>query len=583
MTSGASLHAVVDFSLYSAGQIHCEGGQKTTQSKLRRWSNRPNQNRTSLLDSSIIHGSPPNAQTCSALSAEGRNTYEQSIIPPHLEQELERSGRDDYRPIIDDLTIELRNLREELRLYKAQGPYLLRNEQLFEVKYNNLSKRKRRELEAALNIFAGSMADLTTQSKESRRRVDLLPDSGLEPLPTSSQQLKTQPSDSAYTSMLADCNSSQISLCRTASMQRTRSAKQKVEKYLGSIPADFRQTPGVMTDVKRNHWIDDCDSTLAKRQRMDYLTGDTRTVTREPKFKPQVPGPSNRFYYKPLFVHQNSPDGATVLGDTLSPFVHDDDSIGMIGYTHSGSRYPNPQNGRREGSIIYYNDAPFCVDLSGDSSDWPPAKDIAFSMENATESSDQRPHRQACTDFSASELGSWLLSNPLTVQNIIGIDEKVPFGLLKEYVEETSDAGFEFTCTEEQPQCLAARVLEPCGLGNVQPDDHFTVLATTSRSKKDACWVRQRSEQGTRVEARRVRLGRVLPSSPVLELLHQRSENDLFGNVKIEYTDVRIKHLMPVLLPQPVFFFSPSNNFDISDEHEDSSESEETCLNNAEW
>ncbi|KAB8293005.1 hypothetical protein EYC80_007367 [Monilinia laxa] len=67
------------------------------------------------------------------------------------------SASDEYRSIIDDLTIENQKLKEKLRRYGRSSVAHLEKEKLFEVKVHALSARKRRELEELLHTFSTSL------------------------------------------------------------------------------------------------------------------------------------------------------------------------------------------------------------------------------------------------------------------------------------------------------------------------------------------------------------------------------------------------------------------------------------------
>ncbi|RKF76488.1 Frequency clock protein [Golovinomyces cichoracearum] len=63
----------------------------------------------------------------------------------------------EYRSVIDDLTIENKRLRKELRRYKSQTTKQLQNEKLFEIRIHSLPPDKRRELENTLSSFTSSL------------------------------------------------------------------------------------------------------------------------------------------------------------------------------------------------------------------------------------------------------------------------------------------------------------------------------------------------------------------------------------------------------------------------------------------
>ncbi|TVY71232.1 Frequency clock protein [Lachnellula suecica] len=88
---------------------------------------------------------------------------------PHM---LFRSGTngsnsEDFRSVIDDLTIENRKLKEKLRKYERTRNPSLEKDKLFEVKYGALPSKGRRELEELLHTFASSFngSETRTSSK----------------------------------------------------------------------------------------------------------------------------------------------------------------------------------------------------------------------------------------------------------------------------------------------------------------------------------------------------------------------------------------------------------------------------------
>ena len=111
------------------------------------------------------------------------------------------SSADDYRSVIDDLTVENKRLKEELKKYKQAGPDVLRKDKLFEIKMHGLPKHKKRELEATLRAFAASL-DGSIGASSSLRHQDSAgnvkdTDSG------ASKSTHSRPVDSAYASKSA--------------------------------------------------------------------------------------------------------------------------------------------------------------------------------------------------------------------------------------------------------------------------------------------------------------------------------------------------------------------------------------------
>jgi hypothetical protein len=57
------------------------------------------------------------------------------------------SSVDDYCSVIDDLTLEIQQLRKEVKRYKQPGPALLHKDKLFEIKVHRLPQKQKRQLE----------------------------------------------------------------------------------------------------------------------------------------------------------------------------------------------------------------------------------------------------------------------------------------------------------------------------------------------------------------------------------------------------------------------------------------------------
>ncbi|KAJ3497954.1 hypothetical protein NLG97_g1504 [Lecanicillium saksenae] len=473
------------------------------------------------------------SQTCSTVSAEGGIIGQPAVIAPCLGQGLRNSYHEDYAHIIDDLTVELRQLKKELRSQKAQGPRSLRNMQLFEININNLSTSKKRKLEATLSGFASSLDNSSTsQLKMYRRRVNGLSCSSPERL-LLSYKSGSRPVDSAYASMPADHNSSTVSPNRISCIEGIYSVKQKVEKYLDNIPVDLYQSQGVIPDKGRSVGIDDGELTFSrnvkqKRQQTYRHSDNSKTLDKKPELKPQSPDPLKRFYYKPLFIHQDSLNGPAVLDESnLSLLGSEDD--GSLGET----KYAPPKKKTSR-------------------SEWPLAKDTAHDVQSMTIPLAHLPCGQSLTRFYASELDSPLSRAPLVESQVITEVVKDSLLVPEDNAAEPDETGFQFSWTDEQSQYLMYQPLEPCGLGNVLPDDHFTIDVTTSRTKTDADWACPKTEQDRRTKAT------FLTPLPAFRLVPQRSWNSFSGAVKIEYTG--------------------PNCFDTSDGYTDFAEPEETHL-----
>jgi hypothetical protein len=168
------------------------------------------------------------------------------------------SSADEYRSVIDDLTVEIQRLKEELKRYKQLGPDVMKKEKLFELKVHGLPKRKKLELEATLRGFAATLDDTTTSNSASQRKRsshNLSSDRSMSKHASSSSGSRSRPVDSAYASMSTANNSSGTSLSRPSMSVRQRNSDQKVENYLKDIPEGLYPRHVAMTDKERKKLV----------------------------------------------------------------------------------------------------------------------------------------------------------------------------------------------------------------------------------------------------------------------------------------------------------------------------------------
>ncbi|KAI5863688.1 frequency clock protein [Durotheca rogersii] len=167
------------------------------------------------------------------------------------------SSADDYRSVIDDLTVENKRLKEELRKYRQMGPDSMRRDKLFEVKVHGLSSRKKRELEAALRDFTTNLEGSSTGASPNRKKVlgkSKNVHSSMSKHASSSSGSNSRPVDSAYASMSTGQCSSVPSLPGQAKAARQRS-DQRIESYLRDIPEGLRPRPTAMTENEKKKLV----------------------------------------------------------------------------------------------------------------------------------------------------------------------------------------------------------------------------------------------------------------------------------------------------------------------------------------
>lgn len=166
----------------------------------------------------------------------------------------------DYRGIIDDLTVEIKTLKDELRRYKPTVPRNLRKDKLFEIRVHNLPKGQKRELETVLRDIATNFEDRPDAATR-RRKVSLKHETQCHYFrspsshETSYRGCCSRPPDSAYASMSSlgtDASGrSGTSLDRPTRNQGLEYPDQLVEHYLHGIPAGLYPRNLAMTDKEK--------------------------------------------------------------------------------------------------------------------------------------------------------------------------------------------------------------------------------------------------------------------------------------------------------------------------------------------
>ena len=162
--------------------------------------------------------------------------------PAVIKTHSTRSTSEDYRSVIDDLTIENRKLKQRLKRYESIRYPSLQDEKLFEVKIHNLPACKKRELEDVLKQFAHGLEEFAPKPHTMLDPPQtLLPfqyvSSG--PKPPSSSTSTSRPLDSAYASMSTSGRASTSQSHNrdvNARAQVAQSNDQTVKTYLRDIP-----------------------------------------------------------------------------------------------------------------------------------------------------------------------------------------------------------------------------------------------------------------------------------------------------------------------------------------------------------
>lgn len=183
------------------------------------------------------------------------STMHLPLRSPLLREASFGSSSEDYRSVIDDLTIENQQLKSRLEASERRQAAHAHKDELFEVKIYGLSSRKRRELEQTLRKFAASLdATSTPGMDQPTKRSGLVPTA----LKSSSSMMSTRFADSGYGSMAA----SNLTSGRTSGQaqrryaETSRSRVQNIKTYLHDIPEGLLpQRPVQMTEKSKQRLV----------------------------------------------------------------------------------------------------------------------------------------------------------------------------------------------------------------------------------------------------------------------------------------------------------------------------------------
>lgn len=166
------------------------------------------------------------------------------------------SGSEDFRSIVDDLTVENKKLKRKLLKYEKMYDAHLQQEKLFEIRVHGLSGNKKRELEETLRKFAQSLGQEPKESTNTES-VESSSTPALMLQPTSSSRTSTRFQDSAYASNSASVGNSSVPASHAEKPQQkprtAESRREDIQSYLHDIPVGLlpRQPVAMTEKAKR--------------------------------------------------------------------------------------------------------------------------------------------------------------------------------------------------------------------------------------------------------------------------------------------------------------------------------------------
>ena len=191
---------------------------------------------------------------------EGSKTFMTTLPlrPSVLRMNSAESNSEDFRSVIDDLTVENKKLKRKLRKLEKVHCSQLEGDKLFEVRIHRLPASKKRELEGTLRLFASSIDQSSEPSPNlavgSHQPMNL-PHPPLRPKLSSVSTIFSRPADSAYASMSASGQTSTSQLQYHEMPGRTeprQSLDQNIKSYLHDIPQGLlpREAPFMTEKAK---------------------------------------------------------------------------------------------------------------------------------------------------------------------------------------------------------------------------------------------------------------------------------------------------------------------------------------------
>ncbi|TKX20034.1 frequency clock protein [Elsinoe australis] len=239
-------------------------------SNAEKWFDRSNnyasRNSTSFVDNSppfFLQHSSSDETPPDGVPTHLRNQYAGQPSPGSLQLRTgllhlgtDNSSTEDFRGVIDDLTIENKKLKRKLKKYEKLHDSHLKDQKLFEVRVHGLPVSKKKELEEMLRRFA---LELNPQSA-----VDFANNLPKASTPALLQQKSvTSPAsnpfaDSAYMSASGQGSSAQSSsdTTRKPTATTSKSRQQNIQTYLHDIPEGLLpRQPSAMTERSKKKLI----------------------------------------------------------------------------------------------------------------------------------------------------------------------------------------------------------------------------------------------------------------------------------------------------------------------------------------
>ncbi|KAF2639919.1 hypothetical protein P280DRAFT_452167 [Massarina eburnea CBS 473.64] len=180
------------------------------------------------------------------------------------------SSSEDFRGVIDDLTVANRKLKQKLRKYEKLNDSHLQDDKLFEVRFHGLPDHKKKELEDTLRKFASGLSPTSNSppnptlhqpppfdpQKTASSYASKFADSGYASISASGQNSISAPSNQASNRASNRMPSGDTDRHRMTKSQYSQQQQQSIQSYLHDIPVGLlpkRHAP--MTDKSKKKLV----------------------------------------------------------------------------------------------------------------------------------------------------------------------------------------------------------------------------------------------------------------------------------------------------------------------------------------
>lgn len=429
------------------------------------------------------------------------NRLDDPVLSYMRASDAERENAE-LRGIIDDLTLEIRQLKQKLRRYKERDPPRLQGDKLFDVRTYGLPRQRKRQLEQILQQFA---AEISGSSRHSRDRPTLTKSKSMR----DNALVLDDDARKAFVAMLFKQHlgllAAKASIQHLANISPTLDSWYNLNETLSTIKhlvshidVDFsrdalreyggalelsadgdrlrwqnsnrhnmmrsRTSLSMAYENMNNHQTNAIPNKAAVHQDLVLGLGENRTT------------PTTADYIPYSFITHKNGDDEDVLsmissGSEMSFQGPESDGDGHVSTTR-------PQKHKKSHErLTYYKNATFYIDCFGDS---PDVMDLQPRKHSLTESVGEKRKRQGSPDLSPRQQQRHTNRTP-AIRFLSFPTEKDPVLSLSQCSSPALSLAEEPLASVADGYKSLPRELAASGIGDVTPDDNFAVHVLMKR------------------------------------------------------------------------------------------------------